>query len=144
MIASGKITLLPDGRLDPARATEELLRNSDPGRLRARVLKAATRTHADLVEEIERLERQALELRDALADNERVWRARSEVCIHIDDLGTLLATAQNRIVAGLGMLLRHDRPRLERALKSGAIARLLDHIVGREVWEPMVPPTWTD
>lgn len=144
MIASGKITLLPCGRLDPARATEELLRNSDPGRLRARVLKAATRTHADLVEEIERLELEAQELRDALAENERVWRLRSDVCIRIDDLGTLLCKAQNRIVAGLTMLLRHDRPRLERALKSGTIDRLLDRSIGREVWDPMVPPTWTD
>jgi len=144
MIARGTITLLPCGRLDPARATEELLRNSDPSRLRARVLKIAARTHADLVEDIELQDRQIAQLRAALAESERVWRARSSVCVHRDALGELLGDAQGRVLAVLAMLLRHDRPRVENALCSGAVARLLDYVMWKAVWDPMAPPTWTD
>lgn len=40
-IAQGKITLFPDGTLDPARAAREVMNNSDPTRLRAKLFRAA-------------------------------------------------------------------------------------------------------
>lgn len=40
-VKSGKVTLFPDGTLDPARAAKQVIDNSDPARLRARVFKTA-------------------------------------------------------------------------------------------------------
>ncbi|OGT17900.1 MAG: hypothetical protein A3J49_04370 [Gallionellales bacterium RIFCSPHIGHO2_02_FULL_57_16] len=42
-VTSGKITLGADGRLDPRQAVSQLLRNSDPARLRAKVLEPLVR-----------------------------------------------------------------------------------------------------
>jgi hypothetical protein len=48
-IADGKITINAlDGRLDVQAATEQLLRTSDPGRMRSRVLKAAVLNVSEL------------------------------------------------------------------------------------------------
>lgn len=38
-IRSGKVTIDADGRLNPAKACDQVLRNSDPGRIRAKVLR---------------------------------------------------------------------------------------------------------
>ncbi len=38
-VRTGKVTLGPDGRLDPAKASAQVVRNSDPARLRARALR---------------------------------------------------------------------------------------------------------
>ncbi|GAB1394902.1 hypothetical protein MASR1M60_30660 [Rhodocyclaceae bacterium] len=47
-IRDGKVTLGPDGRLDPAKAAKQVIDNSDPSRLRARVFKEATEDAASL------------------------------------------------------------------------------------------------
>lgn len=41
-VREGKITLFPDGTLDPARAARQVIANSDPSRLRARIFKCVT------------------------------------------------------------------------------------------------------
>ena len=51
-IAQGKITLYPDGTLDPAKAAREVINNSDPLRLRAKVFKAASSDVGALRKEI--------------------------------------------------------------------------------------------
>lgn len=55
-IHEGKVTLGPDGKLDPAKATREVIERTDPARLRARVLKQATATHDELRDRIRELE----------------------------------------------------------------------------------------
>lgn len=55
-IRNGKVTLGPDGKLDPAKASREVIENSDPARLRARTLKQATLTHAQLRARIRELQ----------------------------------------------------------------------------------------
>lgn len=54
----GKITLGADGKLDPAQAMREVIENSDPGKLRARVLKQATASYGELRQRIADLERE--------------------------------------------------------------------------------------
>lgn len=56
----GKITLGPDGRLDPKVATRQLIQRTDPARLRARVLRQAVADHDGLRKRIAELE-QALD-----------------------------------------------------------------------------------
>lgn len=59
-VTAGKITLGADGRLDPRQAVSQLLRNSDPARLRAKVLEPLSR-------DIGRLQQRVAELERALA-----------------------------------------------------------------------------
>lgn len=54
-VTSGKVTLGADGRLDPRQAVSQLLRNSDPARLRTRVL-------APLVQDVGNLHKRIAEL----------------------------------------------------------------------------------
>lgn len=57
---AGKITLGPDSLLDPRQAVQQLLRNTDPARLRSKVL-------APLVGEVGTLQRRVTSLEAALA-----------------------------------------------------------------------------
>lgn len=57
-IRDGKVTLGADGRLDPSVAARQVIDNSDPSRLRARVFKAATEDAASLRQRIAALETQ--------------------------------------------------------------------------------------
>lgn len=66
-VTAGKITLGADGRLDPRQAVAQLLRNSDPARLRARVL-------APLVRDVGTLQRRILALELDVAR----WREEAE------------------------------------------------------------------
>lgn len=59
-VASGKIVLGADGRLDPRQAVAQLLRNSDPAKLRAKVL-------APLLRDVGTLQRRIAELESELA-----------------------------------------------------------------------------
>src|SRR5690606_10916456 len=52
----GKIQLGPDGKLDPAVATRQVLANSDPARIRARVFKSAMQTSGEQRKRIAALE----------------------------------------------------------------------------------------
>jgi hypothetical protein len=59
-VTAGKITLGADGRLDPRQAVSQLLRNSDPARLRAKVLEP-------LFRDIGKLQKQVADFEVALA-----------------------------------------------------------------------------
>jgi hypothetical protein len=59
-VTAGKITLSQDGRLDPRQAVSQLLRNSDPARLRSKVL-------APLVKNLGGLQRRIAELEAEVA-----------------------------------------------------------------------------
>jgi hypothetical protein len=69
-IQTGKVTLGADGRVDPAKATRQVIDNSDPGRLRARVLRSAVEDVGTLRRRIANLEHQlaAADARIAWAD----------------------------------------------------------------------------
>lgn len=55
-IRDGKVTLHPDGKLDPAVAARQVLERSDPSRLRARVFRQATEDADSLRRRIAALE----------------------------------------------------------------------------------------
>lgn len=70
-IRDAKVTLGVDGRLDPNVAMRQLLRNGDPGRIRARLVRQAVSDVADLRAEASRaavLERELANLHAVLAD----------------------------------------------------------------------------
>lgn len=56
-VTAGKISLGADGRLDPRQAVSQLLRNSDPARLRAKVLEPLARDIGSLQRRVSELER---------------------------------------------------------------------------------------
>ena len=82
-IRDGKVTLGCDGRMNPNKAMGDLLRNGDPGRIRARLIKAAVADVADLrseaarafalQEEVERAGVEVDQVRGELAEAEREY-----------------------------------------------------------------------
>lgn len=56
-VTAGKITLGTDGRLDPRQAVSQLLRNTDPARLRAKVLEPLARDIGKLQQRVAELEK---------------------------------------------------------------------------------------
>lgn len=68
-IAKGIVTLLPDGRLDPVRATREVIERGNPGTIRVRVLREAM---AEARREFDKaLAKQAAEFAAELAEARR-------------------------------------------------------------------------
>lgn len=55
-IKQGKVTLYPDGTLDPAKAAKQVINNSDPARLRAKLFKTAVSDVASLQRRVAQLE----------------------------------------------------------------------------------------
>jgi hypothetical protein len=55
-VKQGKVTLYPDGTLDPARAAKQVINNSDPARLRAKLFKTAVSDVASLQRRVAQLE----------------------------------------------------------------------------------------
>ena len=82
-VVSGKITLGADGRLDPRHAVSQLLRNTDPARLRAKVLEP-------LFRDIGKLQQRVAELETALA------RATEDAAFH-EECSTELAAQLNAL-----------------------------------------------
>lgn len=66
-VRQGKITIGADGLLDPRQAVGQLMRNSDPSKVRARVLEPLTRDLVRLRSEVDRL---SLKLGEALENCE--------------------------------------------------------------------------
>lgn len=74
-IKKGKITLYPDGTLDPAKAAHSVVKHTDPSRLRAKVFRASNDEVADLRKNATTL---AKELTAAKARIEYLERGRNE------------------------------------------------------------------
>jgi len=74
-IKKGKITLYTDGTLDPAKAAQSVVKNTDPSRLRAKVFRASNDEIADLRKNTTTL---AKELTAAKAQIEYLERGRNE------------------------------------------------------------------
>jgi hypothetical protein len=96
-VTAGKITLGADGRLDPRQAVSQLLRNSDPARLRAKVL-------APLVKDVGLMQKRVADLERALA------AATEDASFHEESAGELsdqLSALEHHLReerAGLAML----------------------------------------
>jgi hypothetical protein len=90
-IKCGKITLYPDGTLDPAKAARQVIDNSHPGRLRARVFKAAVDDVGALRRYIAALERDLAAARADIAYMER--RLKEDERIERNLMALILAAA---------------------------------------------------
>lgn len=113
-IKDGKITLGSDGRVDPITATDQYLRNTDPARIRVRVLRDMRSTHAELIERAERAESALIAARAATADTTSAALFRLA-----DDHAHRVALLQSTIVDGFDELARaRGRGYLADALES--------------------------
>ncbi len=108
-VKAGKVTLGADGRLDPTRAFRQLLRNGDPGRIRARIVRQAFTDMADLRAEAGRAALLAQELADMRQRldfmegfSEELGRA-SELapCVLADAIGDICRVAERNDRAAL-------------------------------------------
>lgn len=70
-IRTGKVTLGPDGRLDPVKAIQEVLKNTAPTRLRARIFRQAMEGADAMRIEIRALQRKVAGLEQDLAAKHR-------------------------------------------------------------------------
>lgn len=73
-VTAGKITLGVDGRLDPRQAVSQLLRNSDPARLRAKVLEPLFRDIGGLQKKVAELEASLASTKEDAAFHEECAR----------------------------------------------------------------------
>ncbi|MBS0194777.1 MAG: hypothetical protein JSR34_11075 [Proteobacteria bacterium] len=126
-IKKGTVSLLPDGRLDPVRASRQVLQNTDPARLRARVFRQASASQEELRQRIRTLEGELKALRE---ERQRIGRARHFQ--HVD------ATA-----AGLDRLACTIAARFDEAMAAHAVGYLeawLDDLLATEFWGQGVTP----
>ncbi|MBL8448198.1 MAG: hypothetical protein JNJ44_12380 [Zoogloeaceae bacterium] len=74
-VKEGKVTIGPDGLLDPVVASRQVFERTDPGRLRARVFREAMAPYGELQAKVRALESEL--------EHWRTWR---HLYIHTDDL----------------------------------------------------------
>ncbi|MFH1494116.1 MAG: hypothetical protein ABIG70_04900 [Pseudomonadota bacterium] len=97
-VKSGKVTLGADGRLDPRQAVSQLLRNTDPARLRSKVL-------APLVRDVGAYQQRIADLEKALAiESEAVAFAEDGV----NELHLVLECLDLRLTLEWNRLRAHD------------------------------------
>lgn len=119
-IRAGKVTLGPDGKLDPAVACREVIERTDPERLRARVFKHATQG-------IDQLRARVRDLESQLSECEVVTLNRC-----IDEKGQHEAVIANLIEAQFDALVEAR----ERGGLTDALDRLLCIAWGQDPDEP--------
>jgi len=73
-IKAGKVTLAYDGRIDMRRGVEQVLRNTDPGQLRARVLRQAVGDVQELREIVARVDEREAAIRAEAAQRDAELR----------------------------------------------------------------------
>lgn len=120
-IKHGKITLGPDGLLDPVVASRQMVERSDPMRLRARVFKAATATWSELRAQVLSLETMVSERDAALVTMQCQLHRNSDE----------LAQRLNRFTEVL--VARFDE--LSQAHAAGKAVEWLDSIEGQVFWD---------
>lgn len=116
-IQLGKLTLGPDGKLDPDAGIQQVIQRSDPARLRARFFKLASEDRSALRKRVERLE---AELR----------RQKAEVLQARNALQDELAYK----VHAFCLELESNFPELQKAWTAGDLADHLDQLVGKIIW----------
>lgn len=137
-IRAGKVTIGPDGRLDPVKAIQEVLKNTAPTRLRARIFRQAMEGADAMRVEVRALQRKVAHLEQemaeralshgrAVADAERrlaLVRAATE-----DARATVEREARSRIAAfRRALVVRFDHVLAERAKGYDALAWALEEI----------------
>lgn len=121
-IKQGKVTLGPDGKLDPAKAAREVFERTDPARLRARVFKSAMSSRDDLRTRVRALEADLAQQRREHAQRlEWIEYATRNACLD----------AQMRQLAELQDAIAADFDALARAYQSGTLDARLSDIVAR-------------
>ncbi len=121
-IKQGKVTLGPDGKLDPAKASREIFERTDPGRLRARVFKSAMEGRDDLRSRVRHLEAELVAQREA-AEQQREWITYTTRNACMDAQAQQLAALQDAIAAELDGLIA--------ARQAGTLDQRLDALIAR-------------
>lgn len=139
-IQQGKVTLGPDGRLDPQVAAQQVVRNSDPTRLRARVLKEAVEDSAGLRRRIAGLERELADARDRIAFLDqfcRDWERAEDVLFGLvcGALGDLAALQDDAARTRMLEELRDRAAIIAEGLDPDNLPPI-EELVGDESWPP--------
>lgn len=113
----GLITLGSDGLVNPTEAARQLMRNADPTRLRAKVLKAATADTIELHQRIRALEQQLAKEQQACAD----------MHVDFDELDRRSLATQGALNAGFDQLID--------AYVAGCLPGALQLVFARHLWE---------
>lgn len=121
-IKQGKVTIGPDGKMDPAKAARQVFERSDPGRLRARVFKAAMASRQDLRGQVQ-------ELRDTLKAERAATVAR--VADAAQAARNECFDVQARQLSDLQDAIVRDFEALAEARASGLLLDGLDLLVAR-------------
>jgi hypothetical protein len=119
-----------DQLLDLRASCAAWVRNTHPGKLRARALRSVNDELAGLHRRIERAEAEAATLRDALASEKARGHA---VSVGLQDAAAMAVSrlADDLAQACAGLAARHTPERLQAAAASGALAWLIDRAAQR-------------
>lgn len=100
-IRDGKVTLGPDGKLDPAKAARDVIKHTDPARLRARVFKQAMAGRDELVARIRELEGTLAGIREAEVGRSKAFHFQfvDEQAIRLAALGDAVVREWSTLVA---------------------------------------------
>lgn len=123
-IHAGKVTLGPDGRLDPAKAIQEVLKNTAPTRLRARIFRQAMEGADAMRVELRALQRKVAGQEQELIALERErGRAVAEVRRRDASAADAVAAAQAAADTGARALVAAFRHALVRQFDQVAAER---------------------
>lgn len=114
-IKEGKVTLGPDGLLDPVVASRQVFERTDPARLRARIFREAVAPYGDLQKRVKELE-----------DERGAWLASRHLYMHQDEAGERVGALTNAIV--------FEFDRLVEAQSDGRLDDAMDELVALYFW----------
>lgn len=114
-IKEGKVTLGPDGLLDPVVASRQVFERTDPARLRARIFRDAVAPYGDLQKRVKELE-----------DERGAWLACRHLYMHQDEINERLEALQNALC--------FEFARLAEANDDGRLDDALDELAGLYFW----------
>jgi hypothetical protein len=137
-IRSGRIRVDADGRLDPAVATRDWLKNTHPASMRSRVMRDASAAQRTAADQAAHWRAEADEARAALATERERARAVRTAAAHaaLDALAeTLPAVADGLSQLAVDLAERHGAARLQRAHGRGALSGL----AYRHAWRVLAP-----
>lgn len=137
-IRAGRIRVDADGKLDPAAATRDWLRNTHPASMRSRVLRDAAAAQRTAADQAAYWRAEAEEARAALAsERERASAVRTATAYAALDAvaATLPAVADDLAQLAVDLAERHGAPRLRRAHDRGALSAL----AYRRAWRALAP-----
>lgn len=114
-IRQGKVTVGPDGLLDPVVASRQVFERTDPARLRARIFRDAVAPYADLQKRVKELE-----------DERGAWLAIRHLYMHQDEAYERVDALKNAVA------LEFDR--LAEARLDGRLDDALEELVALYFW----------